>query len=150
MTPNDVAKVNRRLKPSNMKIRRYGSGHALFDITGTHPEFMDFLSVPDMTLSTVEELAALCRLKDTRAPAQETPPVKKKGVAREKVPRDVRGVEIGIGDLVSYAIDSRLYCNHVVRITPAFVWMGCDPDKRNLTGNARREPNRVVVIEKAK
>lgn len=157
MTPNNIAKVNRRLKPNNMKIRCYGSGHALFDISGNAPEFMDFLSVADMSISTVEELAAICRLKDTREVAQEKPtakpaPAKKKGVAKEKAPRDVRGVEIGLGDLVAYGdcSGSTLYCHYVVRITPAFVWMAGDKDKRCVTGNARREHKRVAVVEKAK
>lgn len=159
MTPNNIAKVNRRLKSSNMKIRCYGSGHALFNISGNAPEFMDFLSVADMSISTVDELAAICRLKDTREVAQETPtvkpvaaPVRKKGVVKEKAPRDVRGVEIGIGDLVAYGdcSGSTLYAHYVVRITPAFVWMAADKDTRRPLGNARREHNRVCVIEKAR
>lgn len=156
MTPNNIAKVNRRLKSGNMKIRCYGSGHALFDISGNAPEFMDFLSVADMSISTVEELAAICRLKDTREVAQEAAPVlappKKKGGAKEKAPRDVRGVEIGLGDLVAYGdcSGSTLYAHYVVRITPAFVWMAASPDVRRITGNARREHNRVAVVEKAK
>lgn len=158
MTPNNIAKVNRRLKPGNMKIRCYGSGHALFDISGNAPEFMDFLSVADMSISTVEELAAICRLKDTREVTQEKPiakpakaPAKKKGVAKEKAPRDVRGVEIGLGDLVAYGdcSGSTLYAHYVVRITPAFVWMAADKDSRRPNGNARREHNRVAVVEKA-
>lgn len=168
MTPNNIAKVNRRLKPNNMKIRCYGSGHALFDISGNAPEFMDFLSVADMSISTVEELAAICRLKDTREVAQEEQTskparhdksmprkealAKKKGVAKEKAPCDVRGVEIGLGDLVAYGdcSGSTLYCHYVVRITPVFVWMAGDKDKRCVTGNARREHKRVAVVEKAK
>jgi hypothetical protein len=74
MTPNNIAKVNRRLKPDNMKIRCYGSGHALFDISGSSPEFMDHLTVADMSISTVDELAAICRVKDTRPVEQETKP----------------------------------------------------------------------------
>lgn len=72
--------------------------------------------------------------------------------AKEKAPRDVRGVEIGIGDLVAYgeSSGSTLFAHYVVRITPAFVWMAADKDVRRPLGNARREHKRVAVIEKAK
>lgn len=79
-------------------------------------------------------------------------PAKKKGAAKEKAPRDVRGVEIGIGDLVAYGCcsGSTLFTHYVVRLTPAFAWMAADKDTRRVTGNARREHKRVCVIEKAK
>lgn len=157
MTPSDIAKVNRRLKSENMKIRRYGDGHALFDISAPFVDFMDYLSVADMS-STVDELVAICRSKDTRWPGvKDLPPFvptpKKKGVARKpRGPKDVRGQLLAVGDLVAYGCSSgsTLYCHYVVRITPSFVWMAADRDVRRPKGNARREHNRVAIVEKAK
>lgn len=159
MTPNNIAKVNRRLKAEGLKVRRYGSGHCVSDLNNF---FICFLSVCDLAISTVDELVAICRIRVTKAreekAAQEmasvpdaAAPVKKKTGAKTKGPVDVRGVEIGIGDLVAYGdcSGSTLYTHYVVRITPAFVWMAGDPDRRSKTGNARREHKRVCVIEKA-
>lgn len=64
--------------------------------------------------------------------------------------KDVRGQKIEMDDLVAYGADngSTIYCGYVVRMTTCFVWISGAQGSRNKTGNARRAPERIAVIQK--